>query len=150
MPVKLTTTITHISSVPNSTNQALLHEFHQYMKFIGTSDSYQNGNLKIMIYFAKFLGSHISLHEIRKREQIIAFLNTRTKETENDPDKRWIRTWNDYLQRIKYFFRWLYNQKEIETKGLDPIPTSDWTTPSFCQIKEKRTKRISPYLESEL
>jgi len=120
------------------------------MKSIGTSESYQNGNLKIMIYFAKFLGSHISLHEIRKREQIIAFLNTRTKETENDPDKRWIRTWNDYLQRIKYFFRWLYNQKEIETKGLDPIPTSDWTTPSFCKIKEKRTKRISPYLESEL
>ncbi|MGC2572198.1 MAG: hypothetical protein WA364_11860 [Candidatus Nitrosopolaris sp.] len=65
-------------------------------------------------------------------------------------DKRWIRTWNDYLQRIKYFFRWLYNQKEIEAKGFEPIPTSDWTTPGFCQIKENRTKRISPYLETEL
>ncbi|MGB6593504.1 MAG: hypothetical protein WBE68_18535 [Candidatus Nitrosopolaris sp.] len=112
------------------------------MKSVGTSDSYQNGNLKIMIYFAKFLGSQISLYEIHKRERIIAFLDTRIKATENDPDKRWIRTWNDYLQRIKYFIRWLYNEKEIQAKGLEPIPTSDWTTPRFCQIKA--------YLETEL
>jgi len=120
------------------------------MKSIGTSDSNQNGNPKIMIYFAKFLGSDTSLYEIHKRDQIIAFLDTKIKDAENDPDKRWIRTWNDYLQRIKYFFRWLYNQKEIEDKGLELIPTSDWNTTSFCQINEKRTKRISPYLESEL
>ncbi|MGB6534045.1 MAG: hypothetical protein WBF33_38695 [Candidatus Nitrosopolaris sp.] len=120
------------------------------MKSIGTSDSYQNGNLKILIYFAKWLGLDINLYDIRKKDQILAFLDTRIKDTENDPDKRWIRTWNDYLQRIKYFFRWLSNQKERENKGLESIPTSDWTTPSFCQIKEKRTKRISPYLESEL
>ena len=59
MPVRLTTTITNISSVPNPSNRGLLYEFHQYMKSIGTSDSYQNGNLKIMIYFAKFLGQII-------------------------------------------------------------------------------------------
>jgi len=88
VPVKLTTTIANISLVPHATNRTLLHEFNQYMKSIGTSESYQNGNLKIMIYFAKFLGSQISLREIRKKEQIIAFLNTRTKDTENDPDKR--------------------------------------------------------------
>ncbi|MFZ0221466.1 MAG: hypothetical protein WAM42_07210 [Candidatus Nitrosopolaris sp.] len=115
-----------------------------------TSDSYQNGNLKIMIYFAKFLGSDTNLYEIHKREQIITFLDTRIKDSENDPDKRWIRTWNDYLQRIKYFFRWLHNEKEREDKGLEPIPSSDWTTPGFCQIKERRTKRISPYSETEL
>ncbi|MGB8933793.1 MAG: hypothetical protein WCC17_01645, partial [Candidatus Nitrosopolaris sp.] len=63
---------------------------------------------------------------------------------ENDSDKRWIRTWNDYLQRIKYFFRWLCNQKEIETKGLEPLPTSDWTSPGFCQIKEKEPSMYWP------
>jgi integrase/recombinase XerD len=150
MPVKLTTTITNISSVPNLANQTLLHEFHQYMKSIGTSDSYQNGNLKIMIYFGKFLGPHISLYEISKKQQVLVFLDTRIKDTQSDPNKRWIRTWNDYLQRIKYFFRWLYNQKEKEVNGLELIPTSDWITPIFCQIKEKRTKRISPYVETEL
>ena len=84
MPVRLTTTITNISSVPNPTNRTLLNEFNQYMKSIGTPDSYQNGNLKIMIYFAKSLGLNISLYDIRKKDQILAFLNTRIKDIEND------------------------------------------------------------------
>ena|SRR6476659_10745620 len=119
MPVKLTTTIAAISSISNSMNKALLYEFNQYMKSIGTSENYQNGNLKIMIYLARFLGSNIDFYQIQKRQQIISFLDTRIKDVKNDPDKRWIRTWNDYLQRIKYFFRWLYNQKEKETKELE-------------------------------
>jgi hypothetical protein len=150
MPVKLTTTIATISSIYNPINKTLLHEFIQYMKSIGTSENYQNGNLKIMIYLARFLGSDTDFYQVQQRQQILHFLDTRIKDVQSDPDKRWIRTWNDYLQRIKYFFRWLYNQKEAETKGLDALPTSDWTTPVFVQIKEKRTKRISPYLESEL
>ena len=35
----------------------IIFEFHQYMKSIGISESYQNGNLKVIIYFARFLGS---------------------------------------------------------------------------------------------
>ena len=81
------------------------------MKSIGISESYQNGNLKIIIYFARFLGSDTDFLTIKKKEQILSFLNTRIKDTEIDPEKRWIRTWNDYLQRIKYFFRWLYNKR---------------------------------------
>jgi integrase/recombinase XerD len=30
------------------------------------------------------------------------------------------------------------------------LPSSEWLTPSFAQIKEKRTKRISPYYQTEL
>ena len=120
------------------------------MKSIGISESYQNGNLKITIYFTKFLGPNTDFYQIQRRQQILSFLDTRIKDAQTDPDKKWIRTWNDYLQRIKYFFRWLYNHKERDTKGLDILPVSDWTTPSFVQIKEKRSKRISPYLETEL
>jgi hypothetical protein len=97
MPVKLSTTINSISSVPNPVNSTIIHEFHQYMKSIGKSESYQNGNLKIIIYFARFLGS-TDFHSITKKEQVLSFLNTRIKDTEIDPSKRWIRTWNDYLQ----------------------------------------------------
>ena len=120
------------------------------MNSIGISDSYQNGNLKIIIYFARFLGSATDFLSVIKKEQILSFLDTRIKNIEIDPEKRWIRTWNDYLQRIKYFFRWLYNKREREIKGIEVAPQSDWITPSFIQITEKRTKRISPYLESEL
>jgi integrase/recombinase XerD len=150
MPAKLSTTIGSISSITNLANSPLVYEFYQYMKSIGTSENYQNVNLKIIIYFSRFLGATVDFHSIQKKDQIIAFLDTRIKDTEIDPDKRWIRTWNDYLQRLKYFFRWLYNKREREVKGLEVQPQSDWITPSFIQITEKRTKRISPYLESEL
>ena len=101
MPVKLSTTIGSISSIPNPTNSTNIDEFHQYMKSIGTSESYQNGNLKTMIYFARFLGPSTDFLSIQRKERILSFLDTRIKNTDIDPDKRWIRTWNDYLQRIK-------------------------------------------------
>ncbi len=56
--------------------------------------------------FGKFLDPSISSYSITKRKQIIKFLDTKIKDIINDPDKRWITTWNDYLSRIKYFFRW--------------------------------------------
>jgi len=129
MPVKLSTTISDTSSISNPTNSTLIHEFYQYMKSMGTSENYQNGNLKIIIYFAKFVGPTTDFYSIQKKEQILAFLDTRIKNTEIDPDKRWIRTWNDYLQRIKYFFRWLYNKREREVKELEVLPQSDRITP---------------------
>ncbi len=151
MPVKLTTTLSNISKrITNTTNSTLVYEFFQYLRENGTSESYQNGNLKILIYFANFLGPNTDFFGINKKEQILAFLDTKIKDSVIDPDKRWIRTWNDYLQRIKYFIRWLHNQKERTSKALEVIPTSDWVTPSFARIKEKRTNRLSPYLETEL
>jgi integrase len=117
------------------------------MKRIGTSERYQNNNLKALITYSRFLGPSISLYEIKSKIQIISFLDTKIKNSQEDPDKRWITTWNDYLVRIKYFFRWLYNCKD---KDLDDIPFSEWETPDVVQIKKKKTKRISPYLENEL
>ena len=93
MPVKLSTTLGSISSIPNLANSTWIHEFYEYVKSIGTSKSYQNGNLKIIIYFAKFLGPTTDFLSIQKKDQILSFLNTRIKGTEIDPDKRWIRTW---------------------------------------------------------
>jgi integrase/recombinase XerD len=117
------------------------------MKRIGTSERYQNNNLKALIVYSKSLEPSISFYEIKNKSQIISFLDTKIKNTEDDPDKRWITTWNDYLVRIKYFFRWMYNCKD---KDLDDVPYSDWETPDFVKIKNKKTKRISPYLENEL
>ena len=62
------------------------------MKSIGISESYQNGNLKIIIYFARFLGSTTDFLSVKKKEQILSFLDTRIKDTEIDPEKRWTHT----------------------------------------------------------
>ena len=83
----------------------------------------------------------------------MSFLNTKIKNLEEDSDKKWITTQNDYLHRIKHFFRWLYNQKDAEAKGLakgEVVRQEEWETPTFARIREKRSKHISPYLETEL
>jgi hypothetical protein len=77
---------------------------------------------------------------------ITSFLDTKIKSFEEDPDKKYIITRNDYLGRIKYFIRWLYNYREDNAL----IHQSYWITPAFSRIKEKKTKRLSPYSETEL
>src|ERR687890_789679 len=150
MAMKLSTTLSHITTVPNSSNSKIISEFYQYMKSIGTSENYQNQNLKAIIVYAKFLGPDITFNDIQKREQIVTFLDTKIKSNDIDPDKRWITTWNDYLWRIKYFLRWLHNHKLVKDGGEEPLLPSDWITPLFATIKKRKTKRLSPYLETEL
>ena len=143
MPVKLSTTIKSIATIPNPTNASLLAEFYEYMKANGTSESYQNGNLKILIYFARFLGADAEFYNINKKDQILAFLNTRIKDSAADPDKRWIRTWNDYLQRIKYFFRWISNCQQCSSiAGISKYSDSWRITASHKQLhKPEKTKQ---------
>src|SRR5215207_4544707 len=151
MPVRLSTTVSKISSLPNSTNASLLTEFYDYMKNNGASESHMNNSLKTNMAFARFLGVNTTYYQVDKKEQIIEFLNSKIKSAEEDPDKKSITTWNDYLGDIKYFFRWLYNKKKAEKgSGEKEVAWSDWETPPFASIKKKKTKRLSPYLESEL
>jgi integrase/recombinase XerD len=46
------------------------------------------------------------------------------------------------INRINLFFRWLTNRHTINK--------SDWKTPDFVQIREKRSKRRSPYSENDI
>src|SRR5581483_2630188 len=129
---------------------SLISEFYQYLVDNGSSERHQNNNLKAMIAFAGYLGANTTFYDINRKEQILTFLKSKEKSSEEDPEKRWITTWNDYLSRIKYFLRWLYNQKTRQAKGLEEIPLVDWETPSFATIKKKITKRLSPYSETEI
>lgn len=146
MPAKLSTTINKISSVPNPINSIIIREFSEYMKENGSSENHQNNNLKALIAFTKFLGPHVTFHDIQKKEQIAAFLDTTINR--EDTEKKWITTWNNYLARLKLFLRWLYNMRGKDSEAV--APQSDWETPTFARIKERKTKRISPYSEAEL
>ncbi|HKO65191.1 MAG TPA: hypothetical protein VJU13_08310, partial [Candidatus Nitrosocosmicus sp.] len=150
MPVKLETSIKNIQLLDNYINAQLIHEFYLYLRSVNTSESYQNQNIKALINMTKFFGKNIDFIQISKKEELLSFLDSKIKSKEDDPDGKWMRTWNDYLQRIKYFFRWLYNEKLRQQQNEEPIDPSDWVTPSFLKIKEKKSKRISPYLESEI
>jgi hypothetical protein len=66
MPMKLSTTLKSIATIPNPINATLLGEFYQHMKSNGTSESYQNGNLKVLVYFARFLGADTGFYSVNK------------------------------------------------------------------------------------
>jgi integrase/recombinase XerD len=150
MPAKLTTTLSKIPQVPNKTNSAIIEEFHTYMKAKGSSEQHQNNNLKVVIAYANFLGPDTTFFHVQQKSQITAFLDKKIKPPEEDPEKKWITTYNHYLQRIKLFFRWLYNQRGKDVINEESGAMADWETPSFTMIREKRTKRLSPYSENEI
>lgn len=120
-------------------------EFYQYMRESGSSEKHMTNELQVVLYFTGFLGMKTSLLDA-SQQNIIEFLDSKQKDASQDTDKRWVTTWNDYLSTIKHFFRWLYNQHRKK----DPIPPSEWETPTFAQIKKKKTKRLSPYSETEI
>ena len=150
MPIRLSTTVQKISSLPNEVNSLLLSEFYEYMKSNGVSESHQNNNLKMLISFARYLGAS-SFVDINTSESITNFLNSKLKSIEDDPDKKCLTTWNDYLGRL---FRWLHNCRKNssnnDNNNLAAISQSEWETPAFVKIKEKKSKRLSPYSETEL
>ena len=105
MPIKLSTTVQKIVSLPSTANSLLLTEFYEYMNANGVSESHQNNNLKAIIAFARHLGPS-GFIDINTSESITNFLNSKLKSIEDYPDRKCLTTWNDYLGRLKYFFRW--------------------------------------------
>ena len=53
-------------------NAKVVKEFYEYLKDIGTSENYQNQNIKQIIGFAKFLGYDIAFHDVNKKSEIIS------------------------------------------------------------------------------
>jgi integrase/recombinase XerD len=122
-------------------NKELITRFVEYMQTqTDISEKYKRNNLLTIRLFAEHLGKEKDIPTIRSKHEVTSFLDTRIKDETIDPDKKWFGTWNDYLNRIRHFMRWLHND----------IAESDWQTPSFVQIKSKKSKRLSPYAESEL
>ena len=111
MPTKLSTTVSKIRTIPNTVNGSLIEEFYNYMKDNDSSERHQNNALKVVIAYTKFLGSDITLYDVKHKEEITRFLDSKIKPIEQDPDRKWITTWNHYLHRIKHLFRSLYNQR---------------------------------------
>src|ERR687897_3371056 len=48
---------------------------------------------------------------------------------------------------IKIFYRWYYNIKILKNNIFN---SHNWTTPDLTNIPKKKTKRLSPYSESEI
>lgn len=151
MPIKLSTTVNKFSFLQNAENASLLFELYEFMRNNGLSERHINNTLKTHLTFAEFLGPNISFYQIDKKDLMVCFLDSKIKSIEDDPDKKWITTWNDYLSDLKYLMRWLHNWKLRNGDPDKDFQTPpEWETPAFSKIKRKKTKRVSPYLETEL
>jgi integrase/recombinase XerD len=151
MSIKISTLLSKVQLIPNEQNRSIIMDFCSFMQAEGSSENHIINNLKVTLDFAKYLG-HRSFYEINEREQILRYLNGKIKDAQIDPDKRWITTWNHYLNRTKLFIRWLHNYYYSQQRkdGFSAEERTNWTTPDFIKIKQKPSKRVSPYLESEI
>ena len=70
LAMKLSTTLGHIDNIPNSINASLVKDFYEYLKEIGTSENYQNQNIKQLIGFAKSLGSERTFYDTHTKDGI--------------------------------------------------------------------------------
>ena len=150
MPQKLETVLKHVEEINNDVNRQLIKDYHRYLVSRDTSTNYQKDNIKLIHMFVKFIGESKTLHDIKDQETIVTFLDTRRKNKEEDPEQRWTTTWNDYLWRLKMFYRWLYNGKMKGDNHQEYNNISNWITPAVVNINKKKTKRLSPYNESEI
>lgn len=112
----------------------------EYKKFV-ESDSYTENNLgtylKILNLFAKE-SPGLDMRNPTK-EEILVFLNRRIKSKNDDPEQKWITTWNHYRDRLSTVYRWYENRDSDKEQ-------EEWSSPElFRKIKKKMTKRESPY-----
>ena len=116
---RLENVLQQIETIEDKLNKTLIQEFSKYLISKDTSASYQRNCIKIILMFADFLQSRkeekTNLSQVTSIDDIIAFLDTRRKTKNEDPEQKWITTWNDYLWRIKIFYRWYYNTKIFKT-----------------------------------
>lgn len=65
------------------------------------------------------------------KENIINFLDNRRKSSDEDPDKKWMRTWNDYLSRLIGFYKWLVNGDSYTYRICDPGAILNYSAESY-------------------
>ena len=66
----------------NSTNQMLVTEFYEYMKNNDCSEKHINNNLKAIMNFADNLEPTTTFFDIRRKDQILIFLDIKIKTIE--------------------------------------------------------------------
>ena len=142
MPVKPETILRRVRLLPKC-------QFELYLEFKDWLQNEQDNSernwlnyFKVLVLFSDHIGSK-ELKDVTK-DEVVTFLDKRKKSIEADPDKKWVVTWNHYLNRLIGFYRWMHNHP----KNID---MEDWETPEpVCSIKRKKNKRISSYSPNDV
>ena len=82
---------------------------------INIKESTKEGKIKVLINLVKFLDFK-DFPDITK-EDIFSYLNRFRKSEDDDPDHRWIGTWNNRHMVLLKFFRWFHDQDNPDIKN---------------------------------
>lgn len=143
MTSKPETVIKQIENLENKTHSETFLKFYRWLTEEQDSSS-RNATtyLKILRMFSIDIEDK-HLDSILK-EDVISFLDKRKKSIEDDPEKKWERTWNDYLARLIGFYKWFANKDGDDDR-------EDWETPEpIKSIKKKKNKRDSSYSPNDV
>ena len=122
--------------------RSILLEFVQYKQNDDCSATNLANYIRPLNLFARFLDGK-PFQDVTK-EDVLSFVDSLKKSSQEDPDEKWKTSWNEYFYRIKGFYRWCHN-KDRDTDS------HYWETPEFLtKIKPKKIKRQSPYLDSDV
>lgn len=162
VPSKLSTLITKIDeNIKNKETKQIVKAFHKYLIDSKKTEPNQRNLLAVLLNFItnylessddkdKDIKIKKSISEIKDKQDILNFLNQNKEKNDlfkkqknlfDEYNEAWKKTWNDYLERLSYFFRWYYNYYINKIDEID-----EWVTPDFIsKIKRIRVKNPNRY-----
>lgn len=139
-------------------NQKIIHDYFEARK---TETNLANSTQVVINKTLNRLSKYTNKSFIDiSRNDLVSFLNTLRKNETDDPNHKWIGTYNLYLMTIDTFFKWLYypktepkerpkpdillNIKRLKRKEKSSYkPTDMWTQEDdllflkYCPLKER-------------
>jgi integrase/recombinase XerD len=106
---------------------------------ISISHNYKKITIKTLVYLSKFHSN--KKFKGMKKQDILAFLNSKRRDEVSDPLHSWIATYNLYIIILTRFFKWVYHPH---------LPAKERPKPSCVEIPNLRRKEQSVYKPSDL
>jgi hypothetical protein len=108
---------------------------------INLKDSTKEGKIKVLIWLSAFLGGK-PFHHATKQD-ILSYLDSLRRPLSEDPNRKWIGSYNSRQMILNKFFRYLYNPDEPDQK-------KRITPPCMTGIRKLPRGQSSPYKPSDL
>ena len=109
---------------------------------INIKESTKEGKIKVLIWLSNYLANTKTFRQMTKQD-ILNYLNHLKRPNSEDPNHKWVGSYNGRQMIFNKFFRWLYNPDE-------PNPKERVTPPCMQGIKKLPRQEKSPYKPSSL
>src|SRR5207253_5107646 len=82
---------------------------------INIKESTKEGKIKVLIWLSNYLANTKTFHQMTKQD-ILNYLNHLKRPNSEDPNQKWVGSYNGRQVIFNKFFRWLYNPDEPNPK----------------------------------